>query len=455
MKVPSQSTFAEDRSPGQGDQSVNSKRGEAKVVYKASDVEQTYFTNSRKPETRAFQQVLQLQNHPKPRPNPAAATTAKTTPRRDQQSSTLPQSSAGASNGNGNTRKTGQQQGQNGSSGSRQPSAAGSTTKHIHNTTTFEMTNDEIRANEFDFQKNNNMFEKLPVHSKRPTKVEVKLHLTNEDTTMKVARTVESIKLKGIPSEKHFLTSTGITIPSVGQSTRNSILTLAHSLGFTQSRTAESMGRSIAQVCCPLLGDSFRFSPEREEDRPKVLFCAGPHWQGAATICAARVLASQGVETFVYSPAGEPMPGSVEVEQKLYRLSCQPFSQDLASFNDEEFDLVVLGIGEQLKVEPKLPKYRHFLKKNTKCVLVDPPLLPSYQKVLFGSDADASSSRVHLITANLPLPYASDNGLKVFLVNLGIPRRIYDENNVIYKSPFGDKLVIPIFSAPNSQTQTA
>lgn len=111
--------------------------------------------------------------------------------------------------------------------------------------------------------------------------------------------------------------------------------------------------------------------------------------------------------------------------------------------------MVILGVGGQLKVDAKLREFRPFLESKP-VVLVDPPLLASYQQVLFGSDSDPGSSRVYLITANLPLPYAIDNGLKVFLVNLGIPRRVYEENNVIYKSPFGDKLVIPIFSAPSA-----
>src|SRR5688572_8624398 len=86
----------------------------------------------------------------------------------------------------------------------------------------------------------------------------------------------------------------------------------------------------------------------------------------------------------------------------------------VSAFNGEEFDLVVLGIGEQLKAEVKFRKFRSFLEKNVKCLLVDPPLLPSYHQVLFGSDGDAGSSRVYLVTANLPLPYASDLGLKIF-----------------------------------------
>lgn len=114
--------------------------------------------------------------------------------------------------------------------------------------------------------------------------------------------------------------------------------------------------------------------------------------------------------------------------------------------------MIILGLGELLRDEVQLRKYKH-LFKNKPLVLVDPPLLPSYHEALFDRKLDSNPTRIYIVTPNIPLPYATDSGLKVFLVNLGIPRRIYEENNVSYKSPFGDKLVVQIFPAGDTQSQ--
>jgi len=85
-------------------------------------------------------------------------------------------------------------------------------------------------------------------------------------------------------------------------------------------------------------------------------------------------------------------------------------------------------------------------------VFVDPPLISSYRQPI---DAICSGSqkgrRIVIVSPVLPIAYPSDSSVKIFLVNLGIPRNIFERNDVLYKSPFGDKLVIQIFSAGGSK----
>jgi len=72
----------------------------------------------------------------------------------------------------------------------------------------------------------------------------------------------------------------------------------------------------------------FRLSPERDEDRPWILICAGPHWQGAVGTAAARVMASLGVRTVVHSPKEELTVCARE--EKLYGLTGESFTRRLS-----------------------------------------------------------------------------------------------------------------------------
>lgn len=71
----------------------------------------------------------------------------------------------------------------------------------------------------------------------------------------------------------------------------------------------------------------YRLSPERVEDRPWVLVCAGPHWQGAIGIATARILASMGVHTCVCSAKEELQ--LCAPEEMLYNLSGEMFSRQI------------------------------------------------------------------------------------------------------------------------------
>lgn len=70
-----------------------------------------------------------------------------------------------------------------------------------------------------------------------------------------------------------------------------------------------------------------RLSPERTEDRPWVLVCAGPHWQGAIGISVARILASLGVHTCVHAPKEELQ--LCATEEILYSMSGETLTRQL------------------------------------------------------------------------------------------------------------------------------
>lgn len=49
------------------------------------------------------------------------------------------------------------------------------------------------------------------------------------------------------------------------------------------------------------------------------------------------------------------------------------------------------------------------------------------------------------IAPMLPLSYTANNG-KLYLCNLGLPEYIFTKIGIKYKSPFGSKFVIPLYS---------
>jgi len=115
------------------------------------------------------------------------------------------------------------------------------------------------------------------------------------------------------------------------------------------------------------------------------------------------------------------------------------------------FELVIMAMDDHLVRTLSLPLYSRWLS-NASVVFVDPPLISSYRdplEVLCGKGA--SGSRVIVISPALPLAYSNETNVKFFLVNLGIPHEIFLKNDVIYKSPFGDKMVIQIFSSKHTE----
>ncbi|CAG7837534.1 unnamed protein product [Allacma fusca] len=313
----------------------------------------------------------------------------------------------------------------------------------------FEMTIDEIKAVEYNFEENLAKFDKLPAGNlQKPVAVTKIPHFKSSDTTLQANRTVDSVKLRNSEPAKVFNTDTGVVIPAIDVNVRNRILNMAHEFGLTHQVTLEVFGRAVAQICLPLLGDPYRLSPERVHDRPAVLICSGPNWQGAVGICVARILATQGVDTTVYAPKEEK--GVCEKEESLYKCTGNLLSRSLKGIRNKKYDLVVLAMDDQrcdrFSIDPsQLPL------QNTEIVLVDPPLVNSYTKALTTTPsrmgAGIGVSKIVIVSPVLPLAYCTNPKIKLFLVNMGIPSDIFSLNNVDYISPFGNKLIIQFFSS--------
>lgn len=106
-----------------------------------------------------------------------------------------------------------------------------------------------------------------------------------------------------------------------------------------------------------------------------------------------------------------------------------------------------MAVDDHLSRNLSLSPYSRWLK-NCSVVFVDPPLISSYRQQLDTVCGGADKNRkIVIVSPVLPIAYPTDTSVKIFLVNLGIPQEIFEQNDVLYKSPFGDKLVIQIFSS--------
>jgi hypothetical protein len=82
--------------------------------------------------------------------------------------------------------------------------------------------------------------------------------------------------------------------------------------------------------------------------------------------------------------------------------------------------------------------YLPFLNDSSSSICyVDPPLVNSYK--------EDKSRKVLVLSPVLPLDYNLEQHVKIFVVNLGLPVSVYLKEGVLYKSFFGDKLVVQVF----------
>jgi hypothetical protein len=128
-------------------------------------------------------------------------------------------------------------------------------------------------------------------------------------------------------------------------------------------------------------------------------------------------------------------------------MSGESWTKQIKDLEGYQFELVIMAMDDHLSRTLTLAPYARWLR-NVPVVFVDPPLISSYRQQLDGVSGGIQKGRkIVIVSPVLPIAYPSDSSIKIFLVNLGIPNDIFEENDVVYKSPFGDKLVIQIFGS--------
>lgn len=93
-------------------------------------------------------------------------------------------------------------------------------------------------------------------------------------------------------------------------------------LGFNIERRSESVARAIAEVALHFVGGPHRLTPRNSHQRPVVVVLCGNHPEAAGAVCAARHLATLGVQTIIYLQTST-VPHFMLKEIELYKLTGQ------------------------------------------------------------------------------------------------------------------------------------
>ncbi|XP_054468917.1 enhancer of mRNA-decapping protein 3-like isoform X2 [Anoplopoma fimbria] len=237
---------------------------------------------------------------------------------------------------------------------------------------------------------------------------------------------------------KDYCTDSGLVVPSVPYELHKRLLAAAERWGLSLERRLETTGVCSSQMALTLLGGPNRLTPKNVHQRPTVVLLCGPHIQGAQGVSCGRHLANHGVEVILFLPNFVKMQESVTNEVHLYS---RTGSKQVASVKDlpiSPVDLVIncLDCHENplLSEQSWYQSAADWANQNRAPVLsIDPATGGQHQPV----------EAKWTLSLGLPLPLAETES-RVYLCDIGIPKLVFQEVGISYRSPFGCKFVIPL-----------
>lgn len=119
-----------------------------------------------------------------------------------------------------------------------------------------------------------------------------------------------------------FHIDSGLVVPSAGPEVRKLLLDTMEKLGISVERRSESMARAIAEVALHFVGGPHRLTPKNSHQKPIVVVMCGNHPEASGAVCAARHLATLGVQTVIYLQTST-VPQFMLKEIELYKLTGQ------------------------------------------------------------------------------------------------------------------------------------
>ncbi|XP_032831882.1 enhancer of mRNA-decapping protein 3 [Petromyzon marinus] len=339
---------------------------------------------------------------------------------------------------------------------------------------------DDLLDTEFDFEKNLALFDKAAVFQEiemhhgggGPASVQsngaaARTRGTPPADTQKY-RHDENV-LAAAPSEFHridvpqpgpklYCTDTGMVVPSVSPALHRQLLGAAERAGLTAERRRDVLGVCATQMALSLLGGSNRMDPKNSHQRPTVVVLCGPHRRGAQGACVARHLANRDVHVIALVPRAPP-GGLAEEVRLLERTTTARCVGSVAELPGTAVDLVVeclLGdpdespgtgggvgaAGPLGHLKPPREAAAWAAANLAPLLAVDPP--PPAQNAPSKAGGVAFAAKWSLV---LGLPSSLGEGAgRVYLCDVGIPVRVFEEVGIAYHSPFGCKFVIPLHS---------
>ncbi|XP_030042340.1 enhancer of mRNA-decapping protein 3 [Microcaecilia unicolor] len=311
---------------------------------------------------------------------------------------------------------------------------------------------DEILDTDFDFEGNLALFDKAAVFEEietyerrsgtrsRGTPNEKPSRYRHDENILESEPIVYRQIVVPQLTSKEYCTDAGLVVPSISYELHKKLLAVAERHGLTVERRVEMTGVCASQMALTLLGGPNRLNPKNIHQRPTVAMLCGPHVKGAQGISCGRHLANHDVHVILFIPNFVKMLESVTNELNLFNRTQGQQVSTVKDLPDSPVDLVIscLDCHENAFVRDQ-PWYKaavEWASRNRAPVLsIDPPMNELEQ----GIDAKWS------LELGLPLPLGERAG-RVYLCDIGIPQKVFQEVGIIYHSPFGCKFVIPLHS---------
>lgn len=255
---------------------------------------------------------------------------------------------------------------------------------------------------------------------------------------------LSQIKLP-ISISKTYTTDNGLKIPCITQDLKNKLFEESYKHGFTKERHIESMGHSCAEMALTLLGGQNRFHPKNNHQKPKILVLANNEIHGAYAICVARFLSVRSCNVFLYLQSDNLNTLAVELnkplidgELKLCKLSDTKIIQNVDEIKTEAIDLIINGLDSGINnnlINSQL-WFRNLVKYLSICKANILSIDPSPEGSLIQSK--------YSIVPILPQQMNKNCG-RIYLCDLGLSPKIFNNLNIKYQSPFGAKFIIPLY----------
>uniref|UniRef100_A0A803W8Q1 Enhancer of mRNA-decapping protein 3 n=1 Tax=Ficedula albicollis TaxID=59894 RepID=A0A803W8Q1_FICAL len=239
---------------------------------------------------------------------------------------------------------------------------------------------------------------------------------------------------------KEFCTDSGLVVPSVSYELHKKLLAVAEKHGLSLERRLEMTGVCASQMALSLLGGPNRLNPKNVHQRPTVALLCGPHVKGAQGISCGRHLSNHDVHVILFLPNFVKMLESITNELNLFSKTQGQQVSSVKDLPDTPVDLVIncLDCHENafLRDQPWYRAVVDWANQNRAPVLsIDPPM----------SEAELAIDAKWSLALGLPLPLGERAG-RVYLCDIGIPQKVFQEVGINYHSPFGCKFVIPLHS---------
>lgn len=224
-----------------------------------------------------------------------------------------------------------------------------------------------------------------------------------------------------------YVTSNGFVIPSLKPVMLEKIRDVLNEIGFSMERQNELFARCIVDMVLQMIGGDRRLQPHNQHQAPTVAVLCSNQNQGIVGIICARQLSGLGVNTVVYTNCS-PHHNLISTEIHLYSMTNHPIHTNLLNM-PSNIDFIIAALGdEDTEFEADWVQ-----KRKTAVLAIDPP--PAGMRLM--------TAKFSVIPI-LPLANSEKNG-RLYLCNLSIPIKVFDEVGIKYRSPFGSKSSVALY----------